>query len=77
MSLRAIHNGHITLTNVEVADEDRLANVNGFKDVARILRSTRADIAHLAMGMTYGSLEAAVAYVKQRDQFGKNYLHSN
>ena len=71
MSLRAIHNGHITLTNVEVADEDRLANVNGFKDVARILRSTRADIAHLAMGMTYGSLEAAVAYVKQRDQFGK------
>lgn len=71
MSLRAIHNGHIYLDNVEVDEADRLANVNGFKDVARILRSTRADIAHLAMGMTYGSLESALRYVKERDQFGK------
>lgn len=71
VALREVQNGHIYLDNVEVDDSTRLANVNGFKDVARILRATRADIAHLAMGMTYGSLEAALKYVKERDQFGK------
>lgn len=71
MSLRLVQNGHIYLENVEVEEKDRLANVNGFKDVSRILRSTRADIAHLATGMTIGSLEAALKYVKDRDQFGR------
>ena len=71
VALREVQNGHIYLNDVEVDDSTRLANVNGFKDVARILRATRADIAHLAMGMTYGSLEAALKYVKERDQFGK------
>lgn len=71
VALREVQNGHIYLDNVEVDDSTRLENVNGFKDVARILRATRADIAHLAMGMTYGSLEAALKYVKERDQFGK------
>ncbi|MGX6961965.1 acyl-CoA dehydrogenase family protein [Vagococcus xieshaowenii] len=71
VSLRLVQNGHITLENVEVLDEDRLENVNGFKDVARILRSTRADIAHLATGMTIGATEAALKYIKDRDQFGR------
>ena len=35
------------------------------------LRATRADISHLATGMTAGSLEAALRYVTERDQFGK------
>lgn len=71
MSLRGVQNGHIYLTNVEVEESARLANINGFKDVSRILRSTRADIAHLATGMSIGSLEAAVKYVTEREQFGK------
>lgn len=71
MALRGVQNGHIYLTNVEVEESARLANINGFKDVSRILRSTRADIAHLATGMSIGSLEAAIKYVTERDQFGK------
>lgn len=71
VALREVQNGHIYLDNVSVDDSTRLVNINGFRDVSRILRSTRADIAHLAMGMTYGSLEAALKYVKNRDQFGK------
>lgn len=71
IALREVQNGHIYLNNVKVSDEVRLENINGFKDVSRILRATRADIAHLATGMIAGSLEAALSYVKDRDQFGK------
>ena len=38
------------MKNVEVPDSDRLVNINGFGDVARILTFTRADVAHIAMG---------------------------
>ena len=65
-SLRAIRNGHITLENVEVPEADRLANINGFKDVARILVYTRADVAHIAMGVTNGAFIAALDYTKKR-----------
>lgn len=70
-SLRAIRNGHITMENVEVPETDRLANINGFKDVARILVYTRADVAHIAMGVTNGAFIAALDYTKQREQFGR------
>ena len=70
-SLRAIRNGHITMENVEVPETDRLANINGFKDVARILVYTRADVAHIAMGITNGAFIAALDYTKQREQFGR------
>lgn len=72
VSLRMIQNGHITLTDVKVDDSRRLVNVNSFKDVSRILRTTRADISHLATGLGAGAFEAALRYVKQREQFGRN-----
>ncbi len=72
ISLRMTQNGHITLTDVKVGEDRRLQNVNSFKDVAGILRITRADISHLATGLTAGAFEAALRYVKQREQFGKN-----
>lgn len=70
-SLRAIRNGHITLENVEVPEADRLENINGFKDVARILVYTRTDVAHIAMGITNGAFVAALNYTKEREQFGR------
>lgn len=70
-SLRAIRNAHITMEDVVVPDADRLVNINGFKDVARILVHTRADVAHIAMGMTNGAFIAALKYTKQREQFGR------
>ncbi len=35
-SFVGVRNGHITMKNVEVPDSDRLVNINGFGDVARI-----------------------------------------
>lgn len=71
VSLRPIRNGHISIKNVRVPEADRLQNINGFKDVARILVHTRADVAHIAMGVTAGAFTAALAYTTDRKQFGK------
>ncbi len=72
IALRMVQNGHITFTNVKVGEERRLPKVNGFRDVANILKTTRADISHLATGLTAGAFEAALRYVKTREQFGKS-----
>ncbi len=71
VALRMVPNGHITMKDVKVSDDRRLPNVNGFGDVAKILQRTRADISHLAAGLTAGAFEAALRYVKEREQFGK------
>ena len=71
VSLRAVQNGHITMKDVVVPEADRLQNINGFSDVAKILVNTRADVAHIATGITGGAFVAALDYVKERDQFGK------
>ncbi|UUX33420.1 acyl-CoA dehydrogenase FadE [Fundicoccus culcitae] len=71
-SLRAIRNGHIVMKDVVVPEADRLENINGFRDVSRILVRTRADVAHIAMGISAGAFVAALKYVKQREQFGKS-----
>lgn len=60
------------MKDVKVGDDRRLVNVNSFRDVSAILRTTRADISHLATGLAAGAFEAALRYVKQREQFGKN-----
>lgn len=71
ISLRIVQNGHITLKNVEVAEEDRLANAQSFADTARVLRNTRLEVAWEAVGMSAGAYEAALAYAKEREQFGQ------
>lgn len=70
-ALRMVQNGHIYLENVEVDDADRLPNINGFKDVARILYATRSMVAVLATGVTVGAYKAAMKYTNNRVQFGK------
>jgi glutaryl-CoA dehydrogenase len=49
----------------------RLQNVNSFKDVASMLRAMRSDVAWIATGIQAGAFEAALAYVKERTQFGR------
>lgn len=71
VSLRLVNNGHITLKDVVVADDRRLPNINGFKDVNKILQRTRADVAHIATGIAAGALDAALVYVKEREQFNR------
>jgi glutaryl-CoA dehydrogenase len=71
MALRIVQNGLITLTNCEVLEEDRLQKANSFKDTAEVLRMTRAGVAWLAVGCARGAYENALAYTRERKQFGK------
>ncbi|MDR6986231.1 glutaryl-CoA dehydrogenase [Paenarthrobacter nitroguajacolicus] len=71
-SLRMMQNAHITLDQVRVPETMRLHNVNSFKDVAAMLRAMRSDVAWIATGIQAGAFEAALAYVKERQQFGRS-----
>lgn len=71
-SLRMMQNAHITLNNVRVPAAMRLHNVDSFKDVAAMLRAMRSDVAWIATGIQAGAFEAALAYVRERQQFGRS-----
>ena len=70
-SLRIVQNADIVLDNVIVPDSLKLANANSFKDTARVLKATRADVAWGAVAVSIGAYEAAVKYAGEREQFGK------
>lgn len=70
-SLRAVENADIVLEGVVVPESDRLQNIDGFRDVAIVLRLTRAEVAWQGIGVAVGAYEAALAYAKAREQFGK------
>ncbi|MFB9073308.1 acyl-CoA dehydrogenase family protein [Citricoccus parietis] len=70
-SLRIMQNAHITYTDVRVEETDRLQGINSFKDVSRCLRSMRSDVAWMATGAQAGAFEAALRYVRSREQFGR------
>ena len=70
-ALRMMQNAHITLTGVRVTEADRLHNVNSFRDVAAMLRAMRSDVAWIATGIQAGAFEAALRYVREREQFGR------
>jgi len=71
VALRIVQNADITLTDVVVPDANKLANANSFRDTATVLRHTRAEVAWEAVGIAVGAYEAALAYAKERVQFGK------
>lgn len=71
VSLRPMQNGHIVLDRVRVTDSARLAGINSWRDVAAIMGTLRADVAWIAAGLQAGALEAAIRYVREREQFGR------
>ena len=71
VALRAVENGLITLTDCRVPESDRLQNANSFKDVAEVLKLTRAGVAWQAVGCAMGAYERSVRYATMRMQFGK------
>jgi glutaryl-CoA dehydrogenase len=71
ISLRPVQNADITLTDVRVPERLRLQRANSFRDTAAVLRATRAEVAWSAVGTAIGAYDAALAYTKQRVQFGK------
>jgi glutaryl-CoA dehydrogenase len=71
IALRVVQNAHITLDGVRVPEENRLQQANSFKDTAKVLRMTRAGVAWMATGCARGAYEHALAYARQRQQFGR------
>jgi glutaryl-CoA dehydrogenase len=66
-----VQNADIALEDVVVPEARRLQNIHSFRDVATVLRLTRADVAWQAIGIAIGAYEAAVRYAAEREQFGK------
>lgn len=71
IALRSVQNADIVLDGVVVPEAMRLPAIQGFRDVATVLRLTRCDVAWQAIGIAVGAYEAALAYAKDRQQFGK------
>ncbi|MZF87444.1 acyl-CoA dehydrogenase family protein [Streptomyces sp. SID5643] len=71
IAFRIVENAEITLTDVRVPEADRLHNINSFRDVAEILRATRAGVAWQALGVMVGAYELALDYARERRQFGR------
>ncbi|MDF0113817.1 acyl-CoA dehydrogenase family protein [Staphylococcus pseudintermedius] len=72
IALRIVPNAEIRLNHVKVKEADRLQNITSFKDIAKILYSTRAGVTYMATGALAGTLRATLSYVKERQQFGKS-----
>ncbi len=70
-ALRSVWQADITLTDVRVPEENRLANAESFKDTGKVLANTRSTCAWMALGHATAAYDTALAYAKQRNQFGK------
>jgi glutaryl-CoA dehydrogenase len=70
-SLRSVWQAHITLTDLRVDEANRLPGANSFKDAGRVLAGTRNAVAWGALGHATAAYEIALAYCRQRQQFGK------
>ncbi|HEX4224485.1 MAG TPA: acyl-CoA dehydrogenase family protein [Pseudonocardiaceae bacterium] len=71
IAFRIVENAEITLTDVRVPESNRLQRINSFRDVAEILRATRGGVAWQGLGVMIGAYELALAYAKERKQFGR------
>ena len=71
IAFRIVENAEITLTDVRVPEANRLQRIDSFRDVAEILRATRGGVAWQALGVMIGAYELALAYAKERKQFGR------
>ena len=70
-SLRAVWQAEIALTDVRVTEANRLPGANSFKDTGKVLAGTRNAVAWAGLGHATAAYEIAVAYCRQRIQFGK------
>ena len=67
---RGVWQAAITLRDVRVPEENRLQGARSFRDTAKVLVATRFAVAWEAIGHAIAAYEVAVAYAKQRIQFG-------
>ncbi|MDB5113435.1 MAG: Glutaryl-CoA dehydrogenase [Chloroflexi bacterium] len=70
-SLRAIWQADIELRDVRVPAGALLPRSTGFRSAGRVLATTRAACAWMALGHAVGAYDAALTYTRRREQFGK------
>jgi glutaryl-CoA dehydrogenase len=68
---RAVWQAEISLTDVRVPLDHKLAHGHTFEDATRVLNQTRGGAAWECAGHAVACLEAAVTYAKERCQFGQ------
>ncbi|MEM6336974.1 MAG: acyl-CoA dehydrogenase family protein, partial [Bacteroidota bacterium] len=71
IALRVVQNAILTMTDCRVPHTDKLEHANSFRDTAKVLKMTRVGVAWQAVGCAAGAYELALAYAKEREQFGK------
>jgi glutaryl-CoA dehydrogenase len=70
-SVRAVWQADIRLRGVRVPAANQLPGARSFKDTGKVLAATRNTCAYAALGHAVAAYDAALAYSKQRVQFGK------
>jgi len=72
MGIRGSPTAELLFDGVHVPDANRVGEVgDGFRIAMRTLDRSRPGVAAQAVGIAQGALDAAVAYAKQRVQFGR------
>jgi glutaryl-CoA dehydrogenase len=69
-ALRCVQNAQISLRDVRVPVENRLAGGHTFRDTEKVLMASRFFVSWEAIGAATAGYETALAYAKQRHQFG-------
>ncbi len=70
-ALRTVQNADITLTNVRVSEDDRLAGIDSFEDIKHLLRGSRIMVGWQAVGAQLAAVDVSRAYAVERQQFGR------
>jgi len=68
---RAVWQPDITLTDVRVPLDNKLAEAQSFRDATRVLSRTRGSAAWESLGHAIAAYDIALNYAKTRHQFGK------
>lgn len=76
LGMRASETAEMIFEDCRVPEENVLGSVgDGFIQAMKVLDGGRISIAALSVGIAKGAYEAALAYSKQREQFGKPISH--
>ncbi len=77
LGLRASHTAEVHFDNVRVPEENRLGPEGlAFLGAMKMLEHSRPSVAIAAVGVARAAYEYALAYAKERVQFGKPIIHN-
>ncbi|AQG78486.1 acyl-CoA dehydrogenase family protein [Spirosoma montaniterrae] len=73
LGMRASETAEMIFQDCRIPDSQRLGQVGeGFVQSLKVLDGGRISIAALSLGIAYGAYDAALAYAREREQFGQS-----